>query len=269
MSFKQLVSFEFFPTLQNREDFFQKIMGETNVLTKILNQYLLLNLFSFLYGVVMGSYHSFLQAVVAGAKVAVLFSLVILICFPAFFIIQFILGSKLRLHQMVSIILSGFVLTTSIMVSFAPIVIFFLLTGGNYYFLQLLHISIFLLSGFFGMKTIIDALKFSCEKKSVYPQVGVVVFRFWVVIMAFVGIQLAWNLRPFLGDRGQPFELFREYEGNFYTAIIYSGKQLISPRDKTVEEQAADSGDPNKGESTIEYNGNPDSLLEFLLNQDK
>jgi hypothetical protein len=50
------------------------------------------------------------------------------------------------------------------------------LTGGNYYFLQLLHISVFILSGLFGMKTVIDALKFSCEKQKIYPRVGVTVF---------------------------------------------------------------------------------------------
>jgi hypothetical protein len=79
------------------------------------------------------------------------------------------------------------------------------------------------------MKTILDALKFSCEKKSVYPQTGVVVFRFWVVILAFVGIQLAWNLRPFLAEREKPYALFRKYEGNFYTAVIYSIQQLSQP----------------------------------------
>ena len=115
------------------------------------------------------------------------------------------------------------------MVSFIPIVIIFLLTGSNYYFLQLLHIAIFVFSGIFGMNTIVNALKFSCEKKNIYPQNGVVVFRFWIVILAFVGIQLAWNFRPFLGDRGQSFELFRQYEGNFYTALIYSVNQIIEP----------------------------------------
>ncbi|KPK95729.1 hypothetical protein AMJ80_03895 [bacterium SM23_31] len=235
MEKRKLISFDFLPTFQNKDDFFQKITRDEGVLKKILNLYLLLNIFAFLYGVVMGSYHGVLQAAASGVKVAVLFSLVLLICFPAFFIIQFILGSKLRLYQMVAIILSGFVLTTSIMVAFTPIVIFFLLTGGNYYFLQLLHISIFFLSGIFGMKTVIDALKFSCEKKSIYPHTGVVIFRFWVVILAFVGIQLAWNLRPFLGDRGEPFKLFREYEGNFYTALIYSVRQLSDPDGKNVE----------------------------------
>jgi len=269
MKAKEIVSLSFFPTLQNKEEFFQKITQGTNVSTRILNQYLLLSLFSFLYGVVMGSYHGLWQALAAGVKVSVLFSLVLLICFPAFFIIQFILGSKLRLHQMISIILSGFVLITSIMVSFAPIVIIFLLTGSNYYFLQLLHILIFLLSGFFGMKTVIDALKFSCEKKNVYPQIGVVVFRFWVVILAFVGIQLAWNLRPFLGDRGQPFELFREYEGNFYTALIYSGKQLLSPRKEDGESQKIDHSKVDDDKYSIDSRAVVDSLLLYYMNQDK
>jgi hypothetical protein len=228
MAASKLFSFEYFPSLQNSEEFYKKITQEAHARMRILNQYLLMAIFSFCYGVVMGSYHSFAQAAAAGVKVTALFSLALLICFPAFFIIQYILGSRLRLYQMVSIILSGFVLTTAIMVSFAPIVIIFLLTGSNYYFLQLLHIAIFMLSGIFGMKTVVDALKFSCEKKNVYPQIGVVVFRFWVVILAFVGIQLAWNFRPFLGDRDRPFELFRDYEGNFYTALIYSVKQLVS-----------------------------------------
>jgi len=266
MSIKKLLSLEFFPTLQNREEYFQKITKETGTTARILNQYLLLCIFSFSYGAVMGSYHSLSQAIASGAKVTVLFSLVLLICFPAFFIIQFILGSKLRLRQMISIILSGFVLTTAIMVSFAPISVFFLLTGGNYYFLQLMHIAIFILSGIFGMKTIVDALKFSCEKKNIYPQVGVVIFRFWVVIMAFVGIQLAWNLRPFLGDRGQPFELFREYEGNFYAALIYSGKQLLDPPDQNSDEAGTDR-ETTRG--IQERRTDPDSLFQHLFDQDE
>ena len=228
---KKSSSFEVFPNLQNRDRFYNKITEEQGSPARMIKQYLLLNLLSFIYGVVMGSYHSFTQAFSSGVKVMCLFSLVLLVCFPAFYVIQYILGSRLRLSQMVSIILSGFVLTTAIMLAFAPIVVFFLLTGGNYYFLQLLHILVFLVSGVFGMKTIVDALQYACEKKDVYPQIGVVVFRFWIVIMAIVGIQLAWNLRPFLGDRGQPFQMFRDYEGNFYTAVIYSVKQLVTEED--------------------------------------
>jgi hypothetical protein len=243
----KIIRFDYLPTFQNRDDYFEKLLKEPNPAKRLISLLAMLNLFSFLYGIVMGSFHSFYQAIAAGVKVAVMFDLVILICFPAFFIIQYVLGSKLRFGQMISIILSGFVLTSSIMISFAPIVIFFLLTGSNYYFLELLHIAIFILSGLFGMKTVIDALKYSCEKQNIYPKVGVSVFRFWVVILAFVGIQLAWNLRPFLGDEGKPFKLFRKYEGNFYAAIIYSFEQLAKPR---TENRAVD---PGENEPTQDY----------------
>lgn len=269
MSVKNLLSFDFFPALQNTDSFFEKITRDEGALARIANQYFLLLLFTFVYGVVMGSYHSSTQALVSGFKVAVLFSLVILICFPAFFIIQYILGSKLKLHQMISIILSGFVLTSAIMVAFTPIVVLFLLTGSNYYFLQLMHIAIVILSGFFGMRTIIDALKFSCEKRSVYPQIGVAVFRFWVVIMAFVGIQLAWNLRPFLGDRGQPFALFRSYEGNFYTALIYSAKQLLYEHEPEWQQESEKKAAPADQQAPAEEPVEPDSVVQYLYEGDQ
>ncbi len=258
MGNSKLFSFEYFPSLNNTEEFFRKITGEEGAGRRIINQHLLLSLLAFLYGIMMGSYHSFAQAIVAGLKISVLFSLTLLICFPAFFIIQFILGSRLKVYQMISIILSGFVLTTAIMVSFSPIILIFLLTGSNYYFLQLLHILIFILSGLFGMKTIVDALKYSCEKKNVYPQIGVVIFRFWVIILVFIGIQLAWNFRPFLGDRDRPFELFRDYEGNFYAALIYSAKQLIEPeRQPSIHELNYE-----------QHRAAQDSLLELFNRED-
>jgi hypothetical protein len=48
-----------------------------------------------------------------------------------------------------------------------------------------------------------------------------------------VGIQLAWNLRPFISDKNEDFKLFRKYEGNFYTAVIYSVNQLLSGNDSS------------------------------------
>jgi len=42
----------------------------------------------------------------------------------------------------------------------------------------------------------------------------------WILLFGFVGTQLAWTLRPFFGDRGQDFALFRGIEGNFYSEII-------------------------------------------------
>ena len=103
----------------------------------IINQIIVICVFSFIYGIVMGSYHSFLQSIVAGVKVAFLFIVSTAICFPSFFIIQQVLGSKMSIRLMIIIVLSGLMLTSSIIVAFTPIVILFQLTGGNYHFLQL------------------------------------------------------------------------------------------------------------------------------------
>ncbi len=236
----KLLSMDFFRDFQDKDNFFEKLTSDEDTFSKIISQYLLLNICSFLYGIVMGSYNGFKQAISSGIKVPLLFSLALLVCFPAFFVIQHVIGSRLGFWQMFKIILSGFVMIALVMVSFAPIVIFFLITGDNYSFLKLLHVAIFGLSGFFGMKTILDSLRFSCEKKKVYPKIGVTVFRFWILILAFVGMQLAWNLRPFIGSRELPFEILRKREGNFYLAVIRSAGNLVTSEDKKTDDKEVD-----------------------------
>jgi len=241
---------EVFKIFQNTESYFEE-RDKNQSRRLILNQLLIICVFTFLYGIVMGSYHSILQSIVAGFKVTFLFFSAILICFPSFYVIQQVLGSKMTLRQMVFIILSGFVLTSSIAISFAPIIILFQVTGGNYHFLQLLHVAIFIFSGIFGLKLMVDALKFACEKKDIYPHIGVNVFRIWIIILAFVGIQIAWNLRPFLCNKTEEFKLFRKYEGNFYTAIIYSVQQLTKPENPDQDIQVKPESQRQETDTTL------------------
>jgi hypothetical protein len=223
---------EVFQVFQNKESYFGEIQ-KTSSNRMILTQVMIICLFAFLYGVVMGSYHSFLQSMVTGLKLVLLFLSTVVLCFPSFFIIQQVLGSRMSIRQMTMVVLSGVLLTATIAISFAPIVIVFQVTGGNYHFLQLLHVAIFIFAGIFGMNLMVDALRYACDQKNIYPKIGVTVFRIWVIILAFVGIQLAWNLRPFLCEKQEEFKWFRKYEGNFYTAIVYSVEQLVSPRPVT------------------------------------
>jgi len=228
----KLSPFGFFRDFHDKDHFFENLTSSENTFEKILNQFFLICMCSFIYGIVMGSYNSFQQAISSGIKVPLLFSLAILVCFPAFYVLQHVLGSKLGFWQMLKIILAGFVMISIIMVSFSTIVIFFLITGDNYQFLILLHVGIFALSGIFGMITILEALQYSCEKKNIYPKVGVTVFKVWILILAFVGMQLSWNLRPFIGDRELPFEIFRQRQGNFYLSVGESAVKLVTPSEK-------------------------------------
>ena len=82
------------------------------------------------------------------------------------------------------------------------------------------------------MAALHEGLAFACEKRGVYPRSAMTIMQGWAVLFAFVGVQMAWNLRPFVGDRGEPFKVFRHYEGNFYTGVIYSLQKLTQGEDK-------------------------------------
>ena len=233
---------EYLPHFQDREESITSAIDDSDVGQKILNQSVLLVALAFFYGIIMGCYNGFFQAVSSAVKMPVLFVLLILICFPAFYVIQAVLGSKLSLSQMITIILSGFIYTVSIMASFSTIVLFFLITGGNYAFIQLLHVAIITLAGIFGMKHVVDALAYSCEKKKIYPKTGVLVFRFWIVIMFFVGSQLSWSLRPFIGSKDMPFQVFRKQEGNFYRQVLLSTWNLFMRPERAIEKKPEPAG---------------------------
>ncbi len=237
MSNNKLFSFDFFRSFHSNDVFYEKITDEAQLKFEITKHLILVLLFSMFYGAIMGSYNSFSQAVSSAIKMPLLIVLVIIICFPAFYVIQTVLGSKLTVGQMISIILTGFVFMTCIMVSFSTIVLFFMITGDNYNFLKLLHVLIIMTAGFFGMRAIVEALKFACEKKSIYPKTGVHVFRVWIFILAFVGAQLSWSLRPFIGSKGAPFEVVRAKYGNFYVDVLRTMGSIFTPPPKDLSRQ--------------------------------
>jgi len=218
-----------FKAFQRSDEYFEMLSDPDHARGYFFKQMLFILLFSFLYGIIMGSYNGVLQSIVTGIKVPCLILLSLLICFPALYVIQSVIGSTMTIYQMVNIIFSGFFVFSTIALSFAPIVIFFMITSDSYAFLKLLHVAIFTFSGIFAVKTITNGLTFSCEKKNIYPKLGMKIFKIWIVILAFVSSQLAWNLRPFVGRRDLPFELFRKHEGNFYVAVIQSAGNLFKP----------------------------------------
>lgn len=227
-----------FKAFQNSDEYFEILCEPENSRKLVIKQLLFILLFTLVYGLIMGSYNGFLQSIVTGVKIPVLVLLSLIICFPALYVIQSMIGSTMTLYQMANIIFSGFFVFSTIAVSFAPIVIFFMITSDSYSFLKLLHVAIFSFSGFFAVKTIINGLKYSCERKNLYPQLGMSIFRIWVFILAFVSSQLAWNLRPFVGSRDLKFELFREREGNFFIAVVQSfGGMVKGNHDPALEKK--------------------------------
>ena len=218
-----------FEIFQNREKYFETVSEDSYPKTIIKGQILLIFLAAFIYGAIMGSYNGFAQALSSGIKLVFLILLTLSICFPSFYLVQLLLGSKMKLRQLIIILLGGFVMLTTILVAFAPIVLFFQLSRSPYAFLQLLHFLVFTFAGIWSMRIVVETLKIACEKKNIYPKIGLTIFRVWLFILAFVGIQLSWNLRPFIGTKDMPFEIFREStQTNIYATLIGSIGKLFT-----------------------------------------
>lgn len=53
------------------------------------------------------------------------------------------------------------------------------------------------------------------------------IFKIWIVILAVVGAQLGWVLRPFIGSPGMPFTWLRPRQSNFFAACVEALGQLL------------------------------------------
>ncbi len=54
------------------------------------------------------------------------------------------------------------------------------------------------------------------------------VFGCWVVVFALVGAQMAWVLRPFIGNPASPFQWFRARGSNFFESVWYTFLNLFA-----------------------------------------
>jgi len=218
--------------LRDRELFYAEVAEGKGLASKLVHALWTLVILCALYGAAAGAYAGPLQALSAAIKLPLLFLGTLAICFPGFFVIQVLVGSRLRLAQVLALVLGALSLSAILLAAVVPITVFFLLTGADYYFLTLLHVLLVLGAGLVGMGALHEGLAFACEKRGVYPKKAMTIMKVWAVLFAFVGIQMAWNLQPFVGDRGQPFKLFRHSEGNFYTAIVYSLQRISQGEDR-------------------------------------
>ncbi len=226
--------------LSDRERYYAEVAEGVALGTKLVHALVTLVGLLALYGATAGAFAGPLQALAAALKLPVLFLGTLAICFPGFFVVQVLVGSRLRFAQVLALVLGALALAAVLLAAVIPVGVFFLFTGANYYFLTLLHVLLVLGAGLVGMVTLHDGLAFACEKRGVYPKKAMTIMQVWAVLFAFVGIQMAWNLQPFLGERDRPFALFRHNEGNFYTAVVWSLGQLThgAPKPETPQQVA-------------------------------
>ncbi len=180
-----------------------------------------------IYGAVMGSSASLWQALSSAVKLPLLFVATLLICSPTLYFFNVLYGSNQSLTQNVALMLTAITVTSVLLLSFAPIVVFFLLTTSGYQFFKPLNVAFFAICGIVGVAFLSQGMRVVSAAGEEGVRARRWVMWLWVLVYGFVGSQMAWTLRPFIGAPSMKFELFRQLGGNFYTNIFASIGEIL------------------------------------------
>jgi len=173
------------------------------------------------YGAVMSSYHGFagdraLMVLFGALKVPLLFLATMLIAIPCFYVLNMLagVGSDFRtvwqglIDYQLSIALQ--------LVALAPVTGFTNVIYGDYRIAQAWSTLLFAIASWNARRSL-DACYAPLQQRN---PVHAWLRRFWFGLYAFVGIQMGWDLRPFVGHPTMPVQFFRDDIGNAYIEVI-------------------------------------------------
>jgi hypothetical protein len=186
---------------------------------------------SAIYGMVMGATNllqasqmapgfKFLMIATTGAKVPILFLLTMVIVLPPIYVSNAYIGSRVSFLQMFTLMISTIAVISTSLASGATIALFFSLTSKSYHFIKLLHFLIFACSGIAGLTFLSKSLMQITAREM--QSTMKMLFVGWLIIYAFVGLELSWVLRPYIGNPDESFTLFRQRKGNIYESVYHS-----------------------------------------------
>lgn len=222
--------------LRDREGVWRQIAKDTG-LRRLSVQMLISSAIALaLYGAVLGASSDWRQALLSAVKLPMLFFVTLAICLPTLYLFNLVFGAKLSWRQAMALICVGITVIAMLSLAFAPISLFFLITAPHYSFFKLLNVAILALTGLVGLRFLVNGMRAmnapTPAKESAPPvetagtasevprSANMGLLYVWIVVFGFVGTQLAWTLRPFVGSPGEKFEYFRTIEGNFYVDIV-------------------------------------------------
>ena len=173
------------------------------------------------YGAIMGTYSGLTpgrlhQLLYSGVKVPLLLLATFALCLPSFFVINTIAGLREDFGEVLRAIVATQSCITVVLAGLAPITGFWYLSCGNY------RQAILFNALMFGIATVAAQIVVRryygplVRRSSRHRQL----LWAWFFLYAFVGIQMGWVLRPFIGDPHIPVAFFRaDAWGNAYVVV--------------------------------------------------
>jgi hypothetical protein len=188
--------------------------------------------FGMFYGGVMGTYGGFggprmWQVVYSAVKVPFLLFTTFLLSLPSFFVINTLLGLRSDFARAFGALLRAQAGLTIILSSLAPYTAFWYVSGSRYQPAILFNGVMFAVASASAQWMLRRSYLPLIESNSKHRWM----LRAWLVIYVFVGIQMGWVLRPFIGDPSAPVQFFREGSWtNAYEVVIQMIWDVLSGR---------------------------------------
>jgi len=168
-------------------------------------------LFGLLYGAVMGCFGGFssrglLQMLYSAVKVPLLLLASFAISLPSFFVVSTLLGLRSDFSQAVRALLATQGGLAIILASLAPFTALWYLSSANYAAAVTFNGVMFAVASFSSQWLLRSYYRPLVARNPRHRWL----LRVWIVIYAFVAIQMAWILRPFIGEPGTAVQFFRD-----------------------------------------------------------
>ena len=181
-----------------------------------------------LYGAVMGSFHFDWPARIplvlySGAKVPLLLFTTTLLCLPGFFVLNTVSGLRDDFREALQAILAGQAGLAVALVGLAPLTRFWYFSTLSYRGALLFNAGAFAVATLAGHMVMLRYYRVLIGRHRLHR----VMLYGWVTMYAFVGIQMGWTLRPFIGDPNAPVSFFRQEP--FTNAYMVVARLIFGP----------------------------------------
>jgi hypothetical protein len=174
-----------------------------------------------IYGAFMGSYacdslERLKMVLFASIKVPLLIFGTTGVCLPAFFVLNSVAGLREAFPRALRAVFAGQAASTLALASLAPVVGLFYRCGIEHRWALIVNSLLFALATFAGQSVLTLHYRSLIQAEPRHRPM----LRLWVGLYAFVGMQMGWMLRPFVGVPGMPVTFFRDEPfSNAYVAI--------------------------------------------------
>ncbi|WP_406694903.1 hypothetical protein V5E97_28060 [Singulisphaera sp. Ch08] len=183
----------------------------------------LLVLCGLVYGSVMGAFGGLIwQVVYSAVKVPLLLLATLLLSLPSYLVMNTLLGVRDDIAEAVRAIAVSQATVTIVLVALAPLTVLWYASSADYHAAILFNAAMFAVASLAAQIALTRAYRPLIARSPRHRWL----LWIWIVLYAFVGIQMGWTLRPFIGSPGAPVQFFRG--GDLENAYVVVARMIIN-----------------------------------------